>query len=141
MAGARGRTGCKAGVYRTGEFLPIPCARWATRDGFCSVHHPEAVEKRHVAQRARDMAKWEAFEAGVAAKKKAEELARIESVAATALLRLVRALRAGTVLAPTRDGSVTAVFDGSCLSSVYAAAAAVETMRPMPAGKILARVG
>jgi len=58
---------CKGRVYVDSRMGYAPCSKSPTRDGFCSIHHPDAVAKRKArsdaeyAERARaERAKWAA---------------------------------------------------------------------------------
>lgn len=44
---------CKEKVWPSGAWHSSPCARNATRDGYCAQHHPEAVKARRDASRAK----------------------------------------------------------------------------------------
>lgn len=64
---AESKTYCKERVYHArGTWGGSPCARVATRDGYCAQHHPEAVRARDADRKARwkaksecDVARWE----------------------------------------------------------------------------------
>lgn len=41
------RNGCKVKVTPYGQWFEQPCSRKATKDGYCTQHHPDSVKKRH----------------------------------------------------------------------------------------------
>lgn len=45
-------SGCKVKVTSVGAWHSYPCSREATRDGYCTQHHPDSVKKRHEKQTA-----------------------------------------------------------------------------------------
>lgn len=58
---------CKARVFRAGAFSGSSCARSATKDGYCTQHHPEAEKARSDARKAEwdrqakeKLARWKA---------------------------------------------------------------------------------
>ena len=58
-------TRCTGSVWVDSRMGHAPCSNRATRDGFCGIHHPDAVAKRraksdqhYAAQRVRDDVKW-----------------------------------------------------------------------------------
>lgn len=51
---------CKQTVYpndRWGAFHPHQCSFKEVKDGYCKIHHPDAVEKRNAEKEKRELAK------------------------------------------------------------------------------------
>ena len=51
---------CKTIVPSPGSFRGFPCSRKATRDGYCTQHHPESEKARRAASDAKWKAEWDA---------------------------------------------------------------------------------
>ena len=51
------KTQCKRKIYRSAIGAHTQCRLPAVRDGWCRVHHPDAIETRYQKQRARAEAK------------------------------------------------------------------------------------
>ena len=54
---------CKKMVWHRAAYSPVKCTHNAKRDGYCGIHHPDAVKRRGEKAEARYKAKGEAREA------------------------------------------------------------------------------
>lgn len=115
-----------------GAFARVPCGLQAARDGYCRVHHPDAVAARKAARGARDEARWARAEAAAEAGRRERRLREAEAAAASALVALVDAMLEGVVSWPalSRSQTVTATFAGaSKVRAAISAAGAVSHAR------------
>lgn len=67
---------CNANVLHPGTFRARRCHRKAVRDGFCSIHHPDAIERLGEKRNARWKAKQEQLDLRSRAEKEMRERAR-----------------------------------------------------------------
>ncbi len=54
---------CREPVLHGPAYSPILCTNDAKRDGYCGIHHPDALKRRREKAEARYKAKWEASKA------------------------------------------------------------------------------